>query len=154
MNTNKKTPQNNVIMKLNNILISIAFFLMVGCSAGSGSSFAENDLIGTWSRPINSGMTITTTNPDGSKETIDPGPTSDEIMIFNADMTFTMKETPRSSNPDFYSQNGTWRMAEDKSSVDIFIEGVKSNFPITNIENGVMSSISMEGNVIRFGKIQ
>jgi hypothetical protein len=137
-------------MKLK-LFYGIIMFAMLSCSGGNGLS--ESSIIGTWSRPIDTGMTVTTTDEKGETSQVKTGPVSDEIMIFNPDMTFTMKETPRSGNADFYVSHGTWKISEDNKAVEIFIEGQASTLVILKINDTRFVTEATNGNEIVFEKI-
>ena len=68
-------------------------------------------------------------------------------------MTFTMKETPRSGNADFYVSHGTWKISEDNKAVEIFIEGQASTLVILKINDDRFVTEATNGNEIVFEKI-
>lgn len=142
-------------MKSKNIFFLAFSVIMLATSCSYfGGGISEKDLVGTWTRPIESGGNMTVTNDDGTTSTVSMGPVSDEFMTFNEDMTFQMWEKPRSGNPDFYNVTGTWKIAEDKESVDIFINGNQSNLKIKEISESNFTTISQQGKDLIFTKVQ
>jgi hypothetical protein len=140
-------------MKIKNILIALVSIIMLATACSYfGGGLSEKKIAGTWSRPIESGGNMTVTNDDGTTSTVSMGPVSDEFMRFNEDMTFQMWEKPRSGNPDFYNVSGTWKIAEDKKSVDIFTNGNTSNLPIKEITESNFTTISQQGRDLVFTK--
>jgi len=140
-------------MKTKHFYQIVVIALLLSSCSFLGNSVNEEDLIGIWTRPIESGMVMTIKNEDGTESKHSTGPISDEFMRFNADQTFQMWEKPRSNSPNFYNSNGTWKIGKDKKSVDVFVNGSVSNIKIKETAANHLTTISVQGNDLVFTRV-